>query len=200
TIKRLPKKAKTGKYSELIRDESTITFIRKGALKTFFITRGSGTEQLGFINAIKYIQADINDKKISIGKDYYDHFDSNNAAFDNMLIEEDEITTEKAMISGNDAKIIKILKAMKVAPELTDDQEDKIEKMIKLWENGEIPSKVSKDVVKKMKITTSVLELYYEILKLTPPVYFEEKKTCTVKEDGEKHIILSCFLRNGGNK
>ncbi|MDD3186441.1 MAG: helicase-related protein [Anaerostipes sp.] len=200
TIKRLPKKAKTGKYSELIQDESTITFIRKGALKTFFITRGSGTEQLGFINAIKYIQADVNDKKISIGKDYYDHFDSNNAAFDDMLIEEDEITTEKAMIAGNDAKIIKILKAMKAAPELTDDQEEKIEKMIKLWENGEIPSKVSKDVVKKMKITTSVLELYYEILKLTPPVYFEEKKTSTVKVDGEKHIILSCFLRNGGNK
>ena len=37
-IKRLPKKSKTGRYSDMINGNSTVTFIRKGALKEFFIT------------------------------------------------------------------------------------------------------------------------------------------------------------------
>lgn len=37
-IKRLPKKSKTGRYSNCIEGSSTITFIRKGALKDFFIS------------------------------------------------------------------------------------------------------------------------------------------------------------------
>lgn len=35
-IKRLPKKAKAGKFSEKVSEDSTVTFIRQGALKTFF--------------------------------------------------------------------------------------------------------------------------------------------------------------------
>lgn len=37
-IKRLPRKAKAGKLSNIVDTTSTISFIRKGALKTFFIS------------------------------------------------------------------------------------------------------------------------------------------------------------------
>ena len=81
---------------------------------------------------------------------------------------------------------------------MTDDQEETIDKLISLWENGEIPAKVGKDVMKKSKVVTDVLELYYEIMKLVPTTYFEEHKSQQAQVDGEKQIVLSCYLKTGG--
>ena len=193
-IKRLPKKAKSGKSSEYVSENSTIGFIRKGALKTFFQTNGE-TKQLSFMEAIKLIQSEPDEPKVSIGSDFYDQYDKNSEAFDEMLVEEETVSTEKVMIAGNDAKIIRMLKAMKKEPTLTDDQEEKIDILIKRWEDGEIPARISKDVVKKSKVVKDVLEFYYEILKLVPESYFEEKKTQQSKVDGEKQVILSCYIK-----
>ena len=194
-VKRLPKKAKVGKKSSLVDDDSTITFIRKGAFKSFFLTDKNSTTQLSFMQAIKYIEAEADDEKVGISSKFYDQFDCNSIAFDDMLIAEDEVSTEKIMVAGNDAKIIRLLKAIKSDDRLTDDQEEKIDKLISLWENGEIPSRISKDVMKKSKLVTDILELYYEILKLVPPSYFDDKKVGQAHVDGEKQIILSCYMR-----
>nr|WP_318685701.1 helicase-related protein [uncultured Acetatifactor sp.] len=199
-IKRLPKKAKAGKASEKVSENSTVTFIRQGALKTFFVSSEAETKQLSFMQAIDLIKAEPADAKVSVSSKFYEHFESNSTAFDQMLVAEKEVSTEKVMVAGNDAKIIRLLKAMKVEPRLTDDQEQIIDKLISLWENGEIPAKVSKDVMKKSKVVGDVLELYYEILKLVPPTYFEERKNQKVQVDGEKQIILSCYLKTGGTR
>ena len=196
-IKRLPKKAKAGKICEQAEENSTIGFIRKGALKTFFQTNGA-TKQLSLMEAIKYIEASPEDKKVSVGSDFYDQFDKNSDAFDDMLIEEEAVSTEKVMVAGNDAKIIRMLKAMKNEPRLTDDQEEKLDILIKRWEDGEIPARISKDVVKKSKVVGDILELYYEIMKLVPESYFEERRGQTMKVEGEKQVILSCYLKKGG--
>ena len=197
-IKHLPKKAKAGKKSDKVSDNSTVTFIRKGALKTFFISDEETTRQLSFMQAIDYIQAEPDVPKAAVAGDYYAHFSKNSTAFDEMLVAEEEVTTEKIMVAGNDAKIIRLLKAIKADPRLTDDQEETIDKLISLWENGEIPAKVGKDVMKKSKVVTDVLELYYEIMKLVPTTYFEEHKSQQAQVDGEKQIVLSCYLKTGG--
>ncbi len=193
-IKRLPKKAKAGKYTDLMDENATIGFIRKGALKTFFRTSGE-TKQMSFMEAIRLIQSKPDDKKASIGSDFYEQFDKNSDAFDQMLVEEEMVSTEKVMVAGNDAKIIRMLKALKNEPTLTDDQEKKLDVLIRRWENGEIPSKISKEIVKKSKVVRDTLELYYEIMKLVPESYFEDRKQYQTKVDGEKQIILSCYLK-----
>ena len=198
-IKRLPKKAKAGKRCNKVDANSTIGFIRKGALKTFFQT-GSDTKQLSFMEAIQLIQAEPDDPKISVGSDFYSQYDKNSDAFDAMLVEEETVSTEKVMVAGNDAKIIRMLKAMKNEPRLTDDQEEKLDILIRRWEDGEIPSRISKDVVKKSKVVSDVLEFYFEIMKLVPESYFEDKKQQQSKVDGEKQVILSCYLKAGANK
>ena len=179
-------------------DDFTVTFIRQGALKTFFISSEAETKQLSFMQAIELIKAEPDDARISVSSKFYEHFDNNSTAFDQMLVAEEEVSTEKVMVAGNDAKIIRLLKAMKTEPRFTDDQEEIIDKLISLWENGEIPAKVSKDVMKKSKVVGDVLELYYEILKLVPPTYFEERKNQKAQVDGEKQIVLSCYLKTGG--
>lgn len=198
-IKRLPKKAKAGKHTDLMDENATIGFIRKGGLKTFFRTNGD-TKQMSFMEAIRLIQSELDEKKASIGSDFYEQFDKNSDAFDQILVEEEMVSTEKVMIAGNDAKIIRMLKGLKATPTLTDDQEEKLDILIRRWEDGEIPSKISKDIVKKSKVVGDALELYYEIMKLMPESYFEDRKHHQIKVDGEKQVILSCYFRTGGAK
>lgn len=194
-IKYLPKKAKTGKLSKKVLKDSTVTFIRQGALKTFFISSEDETKQLSFMQAIDLIKSNQDDKKESISSKFYEHFDSNSNAFDEMLIADDIVSTEKVKVTGNEAKIIRLLKAIRTEPRLTDDQEEIIDKLILLWENGEIPSKISKDIMKKSKTIRDILEFYYEILKLVPKTYFEERKKKKMQFNGKKQIVLSCDLR-----
>lgn len=198
TIKHLPKKSKSGKFSKNIKHASTITFIRKGLLKTFFISDGKDSKQLSFMQAIGLVEAKKNDKKLSITKAFYTQAKQNELAFDQMLIADEEVSTEKAKVTGNDAKVIKLLKAMRQEPKFTDDQEGILSKLISLWELGEIPAKISKDVLKAAKLCTDILELYYEIMKLIPDTYLENKKQSISKVDGDKQVILSCYLECGG--
>lgn len=198
-IKRLPKKSKSAKLNSASNDDSTVTFIRKGALKSFFKTDENGTEQLTFMEAIKFIEADKDEKKLSISSKYYDHLKNNSSAFDNMLIEDEEISLERPMVAGNDAKIIKSLKGMKTQDIFTDEQEAIIDRLISCWENGEIPAKVSKDVAKAIKLASDIMALYYEIVRLVPETYLEEKQEKKLVVEGKKEIILSCFLK-GDNK
>lgn len=199
TIKRLPKKAKAGKVSDNVDSASTITFIRKGALKSFFICDEEGANPISFMQAISCIKSELEDKRVNISSDFYQQLQKNSIAFDEMLVAEKEVSTEKVKVGGNDAKVIRLLKAIKSEPTLTDNQENKIEQLIGLWENGEIPAKVSKDVMKKSKVITNILELYYEILKLVPDTYFGETRREQAVVDGEKQVILSCYLKTGGS-
>ena len=197
TIKRLPKKARAGKKTDLTDTTSTISFIRKGALKTFFLSDFQESRQLTFMEAIPFIKATPEDPKVAVGGAYYSQFEQNDLAFDDMLLQEEEVSAEKPMVAGNDAKVIRLLKAMRSEPTLTDDQEEMIERLIGLWENGEIPAKISKDILKKSRVVSDVLELYYEIMKLVPETYFEDKKSRKSLVEGEKQVILSCYLVAG---
>ena len=127
-IKRLPKKAKAGKSSEKVSEDSTVTFIRQGALKTFFISSEAETKQLSFMQAIDLIKAEPDDAKVSVSSKFYEHFDSNSTH--QMLVARK--SSGKNVVIGNDAKIIRLLKAMKTEPRLTDDQSRQLRSGV-LW-------------------------------------------------------------------
>lgn len=195
-IKKMPKKSKTGKKEESVDTTSTITFLRKGAYKSFFISDGINSEQIPFIKAIEKIKASPNDEKIQVASGYYRQFEQNSKAFDEILTEESNVTIEKTGVSGNDAVVVKLLKAMAKEKSFTDDQEELIKKWITLWENGEIPSKISKDIVKKSRNIGEggLLEFFFEIKNIIPSVYLEDKQDIKATIDGEKQIVLSCYL------
>lgn len=199
-IKRLPSKCKAGKRSKMIENTQTLSFIRKGAMKTFFGSSGDTTQQMSFMEAIPYIESLPEDNRIHVGSDYYQQFAANDHAFDNMVVEEAAVSIEKPMLAGNDAKVIRVLKAIKNEPRLTDDQESIIDQMILLWESGEMPAKISKDIIKKSTVITDVLEFYFDVLKLVPETYFETQKNSKSLVEGEKLVILSCYLKGEESK
>ncbi len=195
-IKKLPKKAKTGRYSDRVQDDATISFIRKGYLKTFFMADQGGSRQISFMDAIGYFKCEADEERISVGKNYFDHYDANNEAFDISLIEEDAITTGRTAVGANDQKIIRYLRALLTTIKtFTDEQEEKIKKMIEAWENGDIPAADTKNILKSIKNVEDGVEAYYKIAEQVDEKYFEGRKQVATKQDIEKQVILSCYMK-----
>ena len=194
-IKKLPKKAKTGRNSEIVSGDTTLSFIRKGFLKTFFFTSEEETTQMNFLEAIKFLQCEPEEEKVSVGKEYFDHFVANNEAFDNSLQEEEVVTTTKPVVAGNDQKIIRYLKGLLRIKGFTDEQEDKLKRMIEVWENGDIPANVSKSIVKSLKNIEPGVEAYYQIIGQVDDKYLEGRKPVINSISGEKQVILSCYMK-----
>lgn len=193
-IKRLPKKAKTGRYSDLIQNTATITFIRKGALKDFFIT-GDATTQISFIEAVKYLECEPDELRINVGSAYYNHYEENNTAFDTTLVQDEIIEVGRAPLKGNDLKVVQYLRAMMHEPTLTDEQEDVINRIRQAYENGDIPQNITKDIVKEVKSVKDLGAMYFVITNMIPDQYLYHRRDAVLHTEGEKQVILSCYLK-----
>jgi len=174
-IKKLPLKSKAGKKYNKVSKNSTISFIRKGLLKKFFVT-AEDTSELTFMQAIEHIKSAEEEKGYTINENYFDHLSENKKAFDSILIEEKTITIDKQAITGNDAKVLKTLKALLQVKKFTDDEERNIKIMIALWENGEIPSGITKSVLIGLKHCLDEISIYNEIYDGVPDNYFINQK------------------------
>lgn len=195
-IKRLPKKAKTGKYADKVKDEATLSFIRKGYMKTFFITGENDTKQIFFMDAVGYLKCEPDEERISVGKNYFEHYDANNEAFDISLTEEEVITTGRTAVGANDQKMIRYLRALLTTIKtFTDEQEEKLKRMIEVWENGDVPAADTKNILKSIKNVEDGVEAYYKIVEQLDDKYFEGRKQMILKQDGEKQVILSCYMK-----
>ncbi|MBR3241388.1 MAG: helicase [Parasporobacterium sp.] len=197
-IKKLPRKAKSGRYSDKVSKPQTITFFRKGAYKTFYMNCGVTPSELSFIEAIKYIECVKEEKKKAVGKDYYEHAKDNADAFDTgIAMEQLNTVAEKPSIKGNEAQILKLLRALQRVKTFTDDQDATIKKLIKAYEEGNVAKAYSSNIVKELKTVDDPIESYYVIVNNIPESILKEKKTHTVKYDGVTEIILSDYLVPG---
>ena len=193
-IKKLPLKCKSGKNSTLISGNGTISFIRKGALKTFFKTASDSTQELTFIEAIQYIKCPVDEPKIAIKDIYFDQLATNKDAFNNKLLQEELETTEGRTISGNDKKILTYLKALLSCRKFTESEESTIEKIKMMLEYGELPQATSKQIVANLKNVEDPIQIFHVILDEIPAKYFDGRKTKKIERKGKKQVILSCYL------
>ena len=193
-IKKLPLKCKSGKNSTFISGNGTISFIRKGALKTFFKTASDSTQELTFIEAIQYIKCPVDEPKIAIKDIYFDQLATNKDAFNNKLLQEELETTEGRTISGNDKKILTYLKALLSCRKFTESEEATIEKIKLMLEYGELPQATSKQIVANLKNVEDPIQIFHVILDEIPAIYFDGRKTKKIERKGKKQVILSCYL------
>ncbi len=194
-IKKLPKKSKTGRYSKKITDDATLTFIRKGAEKDFFISGKDETKQVSFIEAIKYIECIPDEERIDVGSAFYKQYAANNDAFDAAQIQDQIEEITKAPVRGNDAKVLKILRAIQMEPTMTDNQEEVIKRLIRAFENGEIPQNISKNIMKELKDAVDNQSAYFAIVNEIPDQYLYERKDAVLINKSQKQVVLSEYLK-----
>ena len=195
-IKNMPLKVKVGRNSH---ERGTISMIRQGSYKTFFLTDGDDTKQLTFMEAIKLIESDKDEKSVKIGKKYYKEVETNRKAFDAALTEE-QIVSDNTQVTrgtqGNDTKVINLLQAAKNGRRLTDDEEQQANKLISVLQSGEIPTRITKEILKESKKAKDEMELYHIINNMIPKTYYDERTPSKIKIDGEKQVVVSESLVN----
>ncbi|MCD2347402.1 helicase-related protein [Clostridium guangxiense] len=199
-VKKLPKKSKSSRRIQGIKSSVTLSFLRKGSLKKFYATDGQKIRELTFIEAMKYLKCTQEEKKLKVQKEYFEHLKLNKEKFEDIFDEEIFVnTTNATKTTGNDAKIIKILKGIfKICKAFTDEQEKKIKQLQELWEDGNIPASISKEVVKVTKNMNDPIKIYYEIENLVPENYFEKRENKQKKNiEGNIKVILSEYLQRG---
>ena len=204
-IKRLPKKARSSKtFSEDLKDFATthslLTFFRKGRLMKFFLSNKEKIIELDFLSAAKILESPSDEKRAKLPLvNYYEFLDKNKSAFFDATIEEIFETRRRAGRSSYD-ELLKILKAtQKNSKQLTEEQEEYLQKVINRLEEGSLPKKTVQKTLKGLNELKRDIQnplkvigvLQREISLAFLKSHYAESSAIT---EGKREVILSLYL------
>jgi superfamily II DNA or RNA helicase len=198
-IKRLPKKARSGKINPTSAN-SLLTYFRKGKVQKFFLAgHGSETTELDFLTAAETLECLLEEKKLKLSETYFDLLDKNKEAFINATTEElVEIQARKSRDSAQ--QILKILKAVfKNTQQLTDDQESYVSLVMGRLEEGGLPKQTAKTTLKSLtELGTQMINplKVLAVLQTNIPVRLLESHYAeqNPRSMGKREVILSMYL------
>jgi len=204
-IKKLPKKARTSKYDEKIKD-SLLTYFRRGKLDKFFLTgKNENLIELDFISAAKILESSPEEKKHKIPKSYYEMLDKNKEAFIVATTEENVKQHYKATRDSS-LKILKILKwTLKNSQRLTDDQEQYLRTVMTKLEEGSIPKPTVKktldalNTLGKENILNPLKVLAVLQLNISKKLLEEHFIVGSITPGTKREVILSLYLAGSQN-
>ena len=198
-IKRLPKKARSGKINPAMAG-SLVTYFRKGKVQKFFIASSAlEARELDFITAAEALESMADDIRIKPPEAYFELLDKNKESFINATTDGAiEVQTRRGRDSG--ANIQKILKAVfKNTRQLTDDQEEFVQKVLAQLEEGALPKQTTKITLKALNGLKSEMANPFKVLavlqsqipaRLLESHYVEDNP----RTAGKREVILSMYL------
>ena len=191
-VKNYPKKIRSAKYLD---NNGTITFFRKGKIKRFFITNEEMTSELKFIEAIRYFECNENEKKAPISKFYYENLKRNKEGLV-ISFQEDKIDISPNRKSGknHNKELLKYLKAINNYSKFTEFENQRIDKLMCLFEDGVVPKNKLKEIVKMIKGVTNPVEILNTIWDMIPSSYIENNTQNDDIEEYNTEVVLSLDL------
>jgi len=194
-VKRLPKKARTGRDCQGKAD-TLLTYFRKGKLQKFYLSDDNSTEELDFFAAARHLEANKGTPRRSPGTDYYELLKKNKATFTLATTEEVPLVKRKG---GRDSAtfVLKILKSKQVKSfkGYTEDDELYIREVIKLIEEGGLPKQTTKTLVKELRKEANPLRILGKLKTSIPIEFFKEPiSESSAQTSGPREVILSEYL------
>lgn len=192
-IQNLPDKIRVARENKS--NNMVISFIKQGWIKKFIKYENGISQEIEFEEAIKLIEAKVDEKSITIPKDYFNGLNSNKEAF-NAMIEESMIQGVHETSSPNEKKVRKYLKALLVQDISTVDREYlvKVDSAIK---RGSLNARVFKDIAKELnKKNRTIADLVMAFKNIIDEVYLVERKNYDVMDSLKKQrmIVSSEYL------
>ncbi|MFH1767378.1 MAG: helicase-related protein [Patescibacteria group bacterium] len=198
SIKRLPKKARTGRKGKTKKSQ-LLTYFRKGKLQKFFLVDFKDAQELDFITAAASLEIEPTAKRKELGGDFYDLLDKNKEAFEMATIEDELI--EPKMRGGRDSatQVLRILKAIKDYRQFTEEQEAYLKQVIKRLEVGGLPKqttkKASQELNRVLEESSSPLKLLAVLQKNVPNELLESHLIeSSAQVAGPREVILSEYI------
>jgi len=203
-IKRLPKKARTAKkYNPPIPTlakggeggfNGVTTFFRKGKLRKIFSATKQGVEEVDFFKAVEILKAEKDTPKENLPKDFYDYLGANKKEFE--LATVDEVRQLKHPGSRSyESKLLQTIKAIKDYKGFTEDDEEYLNKLLKIVEEGALPKQTAKKLVNAFTGMQEPLKILSILRSGIPQEFFKEHISETAAEtSGPREVILSEYL------
>jgi len=203
-IKRLPKKARTArKYNFPIPPlakggeggfNGVTTFFRKGKLRKIFSANKQGIEEVDFFKAVEILKAEEDTPKENLPKDFYDYLDANKKEFE--LSTADEVRQLKHPGSRSyESKLLQTIKAVKDYKGFTEDDEEYLNKLLRIVEEGALPKQTAKKLVNAFTGIKDPLKILSIFRSGIPQEFFREHISETAAEtSGPREVILSEYL------
>lgn len=196
-IKRLPKKARTAKKFDT-KENSVLTFFRKGKLRKIFMTNGNIIEEVDFLKASEILKSEKDLKREKLDAEFYKHLESNKKEFNAVFMDEGELPKGSGGRS-QEAKLIKIIKAVIKAKEFTDDDEEYLQEVLRLLREGGIAKATIKRVVGEIGNEINPLKILAKVKSgISPSVFQGTFAKSSADISGPKEVILSEYLIKNG--
>jgi len=193
-IKRLPKKARSAKMDEAHSD-SLVTFFRKGKLKKFFLADTSQVKELDFFQAAKLLDTGPKTKREKLGKCFYLYLEKNKEEF-KLATTEEVREFKQSGGRSNETTLIRTIKAIHKFQGFTDDDEEFLQKVLTLLNEGTLPKQTTKTLVKEIKKSgNNPLKVLYKLRAGIPANFFSDFGASAVYQSASpREVILSEYL------
>ncbi|QBX63353.1 helicase-related protein [Dehalococcoides mccartyi] len=198
-IKRLPKKARTGRRDEN-KGNTLLTYFRKGKLQKFYLATKDSPKELDFMAAAQIVEVPSGTARETIPSDYFELLGKNKQAFKESTTEVD--LPEPSMKGGRDSAtfVLKVLKSKQVKHCLsyTEDDEVYVQELTCLIEEGALPKQTTKTLVKALTGQTEPLKILGILKTNVPAAFFKDTMAeNTAQTFGPREVILSEYLVGG---
>lgn len=161
-IKKLPKKARSGRKTTTIHQDKLVTFFRLGKLKKFYVNMGGTSKEITFFDAVNMLECCPETKRSSIPSDQYFHMlDTNKARF-----ELDTKQGEEDKVKGGASNMKYIEKRMKDVAfrrykGFADSDEEFILGVKQMIQQGLMAKKTAQKIKKELEKEDNPLQMFH---------------------------------------
>jgi len=159
-IKRLPKKARSGRKVESLEADQLVTFFRLGPLKKFYLNQGGQSREITFFDAVNLMACEPDTPRHAIPADYYHWLETNKQRFAQDMVQDDQ----PASSGGGRSNVSYIEKRLKDksfrhCQKFTDTDEEFIEGVKRMIAQGLMAKKTAQTIKKAFEKTLDPLEM-----------------------------------------
>ena len=192
-IKKLPKKARSGRKVNGLASDQLVTFFRIGKLKKFYCNQGGKSEEITFFDAVRLLQCTPDTARHPVPAAYHHMLAINKQRFDQDTIQAEEPATSR----GGPSNLSYIGKRLKdkhfrLCPKFTDADEEFIEGVRRMIRQGTMAKKTAQTIKKEFEKTIDPLEML-AIMRKNVRVVHEEAGSRNRKTQGRREVILSAY-------
>ena len=193
-IKRLPKKARSGRRVKGDATDQLVTFFRIGPLKKFYCTESGQSCEITFFEAADRLECAPDTPRLPVPGRYYQWLETNKQRFAQDTIQEQE-PSRAAGGRSNIAYIEKRLKdkAFRNCPKFTDTDEEFVESVRTMIAQGLMAKKTAQTIKKELEKTLDPLEMLAILRKHIRIVENTADRT-TSRTPARREVILSGYL------
>ena len=192
-IKKLPKKARSGKKVKELEHEQLITFFRLGKLKKFYQNQNGKAKEITFFDAVNLLECEPHTQRASIPMEkYFAMLETNKARFELDTTQQDD---EKPRGGRSNVQYIeKRLKdpSFRRYKGFTDSDEKFIRGVKQLIQQGLMAKKTAQKIKKELEKEDDPLKMLYILQRHIKTVAVEE--TQHQKSPMRREVILSGYL------